>query len=209
MNSLSWIGSICCSLFFILGPVCEWVTCKLGFFKMLVIGTIMCPLALMLSSISTEVRKMNREKRDEWFSNMMLSKIWHLYLTQGVMFGVGASFIFFPCMQGPQEWFTTRRGLAVGLSMCGSGVGGLLFSNICQAAINSIGYQWSLRIAGFVCFAFLLVSAILVKPPVNTAQVTQVDFGVLLQKQKALLKSRQFQIMLTINTITTFGYMVS
>ncbi|KAI8887308.1 MFS general substrate transporter, partial [Backusella circina FSU 941] len=187
MNSLSWIGSICVALFFILGPINEWVTCKLGFFKMLVIGTILCPLALMLSSISNE--------------------IWHLYLTQGVLFGVGASFIFFPCMQGPQEWFTTRRGLAVGLSMCGSGVGGLLFSNVCQAAIDSLGYRWSLRIAGFVCFAFLLVSAILVKPPHNTGYRVQESFSVLFQKQKALIQSRQFQIMLIINTITTFGYL--
>lgn len=55
MNQLSWIGSICVALFFIIGPINEWITCKLGYTKMLAIGTIMCPLALMLASTSYEV----------------------------------------------------------------------------------------------------------------------------------------------------------
>ncbi|KAI9365323.1 major facilitator superfamily domain-containing protein [Pilaira anomala] len=187
MNELSWIGSICVALFFIIGPVNEWVTSKLGYTKMLAIGNILCPLALMLASISHE--------------------IWHLYLTQGVMFGIGASFVFFPCLAAPQQWFTTRRGLAVGLSMCGSGVGGLIFSNICQAAISNLDYRWALRIAGFVCFAFMLVATILVKPPSNAAPAKQETFKELYQKQKQLVKNRQFQIMLACGTITTFGYL--
>ncbi|KAI9485361.1 MAG: major facilitator superfamily domain-containing protein [Benjaminiella poitrasii] len=188
MNELSWIGSICVALFFIIGPINEWVTCKLGFTKMLAIGTILCPLALMLASISHE--------------------IWHLYLTQGVMFGIGASFVFFPCMAGPQQWFTTRRGLAVGYSMCGSGVGGLLFSNVCQAAIQHLGYRWALRIVGFICFFFMLISTILVKPPKNAVAAKQDSFSELFQKQKKLFQNKQFQLMLAIGTITTFGYLI-
>lgn len=55
MNQLSWIGSICISLYFIIGPINEWVVRKLGYTKMLSIATILCPLALMLASISHEV----------------------------------------------------------------------------------------------------------------------------------------------------------
>ncbi|GAA5801263.1 hypothetical protein HPULCUR_006709 [Helicostylum pulchrum] len=188
MNELSWIGSICIALFFILGPINEWVTSKLGYTKMLAIGNILCPLALMLASISHE--------------------IWHLYLTQGVMFGIGASFIFFPCLAAPQQWFTTRRGLAVGLCMSGSGVGGLIFSNVCQAAISNLDYRWALRIAGFVCFAFMLVATVLVRPPANAIVTKQEGFAELYQKQKKLVvENKQFQIMLACGTITTFGYL--
>ncbi|KAL9536998.1 hypothetical protein MBANPS3_012177 [Mucor bainieri] len=186
MNQLSWIGSICVALFFIIGPINEWITCKLGYTKMLAIGTIMCPLGLMLASISHEM--------------------WHLYLTQGVMFGIGASFIFFPCMQIPQTYFTSKRGLAVGCSMCGSGIGGLIVSNIVQAAIVHLGYRWSLRIAGFVCFGFCLVAMLLVKPP-KAAKMEQESFSELFQKQKKLLKNVQFQIMLLMVLITCFGYL--
>ncbi|KAK4519083.1 uncharacterized protein ATC70_009314 [Mucor velutinosus] len=186
MNQLSWIGSICVALFFIIGPINEWVTCKLGYTKMMAIGTIMCPLGLMLASISYEM--------------------WHLYLTQGVMFGIGASFIFFPCMAAPQQWFTTRRGLAVGYCMCGSGIGGLIVSNIVQAAIVHLDYRWALRISGFVCFGFSLVATFLVKPP-KAVKMEQESFSELFQKQKKLVKNVQFQIMLLMVTITCFGYL--
>jgi hypothetical protein len=55
MTKLSWIGSICIALYFIIGPINEWVVRKLGYTKMLAFATIMCPLALMLASISHEV----------------------------------------------------------------------------------------------------------------------------------------------------------
>lgn len=188
MSQLSWIGSICVSFFFIIGPINEWVTSKMGYTKMLAFGTIMCPLALMLASISHE--------------------IWQLYLTQGVMFGIGASFIFFPTLAAPQQAFTSLRGLAVGLCMCGSGIGGLVFSNICQAAITHLDYRWALRIAGFVCFGFLVICTILVKPPPNAVVVNEEKFSDLFKKQKALVcDNKQFQIMLAIGTVTTFGYL--
>lgn len=55
MNELSWVGSICVAFFFIIGPINEWVTGILGFRKMLGLATIICPLGLMLASISHEV----------------------------------------------------------------------------------------------------------------------------------------------------------
>jgi MFS family permease len=55
LSQLSWIGSICMSFFFILGPINEWLTNRLGYTRMLIISSILCPLALMLASISNEV----------------------------------------------------------------------------------------------------------------------------------------------------------
>lgn len=190
LSQLSWVGSICAALIFSIGPFNEFITAKLGYTKMLAIGNIICPLSLMLASISTQ--------------------IWHLYLTQGVMFGVGASFIFFPCLAAPQQWFTTRRGFAVGLTMSGSGIGGIVFSNFVQAAIENLGYRWALRIEGFVCFGLMLICTVLVKAPSTAVTISQDSFGVLFQKQRKLVTgNRQFQYMLAIGLITTFGYLVS
>lgn len=112
-------------------------------------------------------------------------------------------------MVAPQEWFTTKRGLAVGLSMCGSGIGGLIFSNICQAAIQHLGINWALRIEGFVCMGFLIISTILVKSPENIAERPKFNFAESWRKQKKLVtQNRQFQMMLLIGIITTFGYLV-
>jgi MFS family permease len=130
------------------------------------------------------------------------------------MFGLGASFVWFPCIGAPQEWFSSRRGSAVGLTMCGSGVGGLIISNICQAAILSLGYRWALRIAGFICFFFLALATILVKQsPAQLAKQSKQDANneglrEMFTKQKELLKNSQFNIMLAVGFVTTFGYLV-
>lgn len=130
------------------------------------------------------------------------------------MFGLGASFVWFPCIGAPQEWFSSRRGFAVGVTMCGSGVGGLVISNICQAAIINLGYRWSLRIAGFVCFFFLVVATLFVKQsPAQLAKQSQQDVNneglrEMLAKQRELLKNSEFNILLMVGFITTFGYLV-
>lgn len=189
LSQLSWIGSICAALIFSIGPFNEFITAKLGYTKMLAIGNIVCPLSLMLASISTQ--------------------IWHLYLTQGVMFGIGASFVFFPCLAAPQQWFTTRRGFAVGLTMSGSGIGGIVFSNFVQACIEKLGYRWALRVEGFVCFALMLICTVLVKAPPTAVTISRDSFTTLFKKQRRLVGgNRQFQYMLAIGLITTFGYLI-
>ncbi|KAG2212545.1 hypothetical protein INT46_010026 [Mucor plumbeus] len=194
MTKLSWIGSICIALYFIIGPINEWVVRKLGYTKMLAFATIMCPLALMLASISHE--------------------IWQLYLTQGVMFGIGASFVWFPCISAPQEWFSSRRGTAIGITMCGSGIGGLILSNICQAAMLTLGYRWALRIAGFICFFFLVLATIFVKQSPSQLEKQRIQdeqnegLREMYHKQLSLLKNSQFNIMMMVGFVTTFGYLV-
>ncbi|KKF95526.1 putative transporter MCH2 [Ceratocystis platani] len=47
-------------------------------------------------------------------------KIWHLFLTQGFLFGVGMGFLFVPSCNVIPQWFTTNRSLANGISAAGS-----------------------------------------------------------------------------------------
>lgn len=51
-----------------------------------------------------------------------------LYLTQGVLIGIGIAFIFIPSVAVLPQWFQKRRTLAQGLSSAGSGVGGIAVS---------------------------------------------------------------------------------
>ncbi|KAJ2611413.1 hypothetical protein GGF44_006153, partial [Coemansia sp. RSA 1694] len=48
-----------------------------------------------------------------------------LMLTQGLLYGVGASFPFVAGTSIPAQWFTKRRGLATGIALSGSGLGGM------------------------------------------------------------------------------------
>jgi MFS family permease len=67
-------------------------------------------------------------------------RIWHLYLTQGLLLGLGLGMIFVPCAPILSQWFSKKRTLAIGIGSAGSGVGGLLFSFRIQAMIGNISF---------------------------------------------------------------------
>jgi MFS family permease len=71
---------------------------------------------------------------------------WQLYLTQGVMVGLGMGAIFIPAIAVLPQWFLKRRSLAQGLASSGSGFGGLAFSLGTNAMIEQISLAWALRI---------------------------------------------------------------
>jgi MFS family permease len=79
------------------------------------------------------------------------NRIWHLYLSQGVLLGVGLGFIFIPCSPIISQWFHHKRSLATGISSAGSGIGGLIFSFAIQAMVDHISVAWSFRIIAVVC----------------------------------------------------------
>ncbi|KAI9496816.1 hypothetical protein BDB00DRAFT_785259 [Zychaea mexicana] len=54
------------------------------------------------------------------------SQIWHLYLTQGVLFGLGSAFLYVSALSVPSQWFNKRRGLGLGIVTYGAGVGGVV-----------------------------------------------------------------------------------
>lgn len=178
------MGSICVALFFITGPFNQLLNEKMGFKYMLATGTILCTAALILASFATQV--------------------WHIVLTQGVMFGLGASFVSLPCIGAPQQWFSERRGLAIGLAMSGSGIGGLVISNITNACIRTIGYRWALRIDGIIVFVLLSFATFFVRP-FGDVKSTGGNRKII---NWYLFKNPMFTVMFLHGLITTFGYMV-
>jgi len=56
------------------------------------------------------------------------TRIWHLFLSQGICFGLGMGFLFNASLGTLSQWFTKKRSIANGLAAAGSGFGGLLFS---------------------------------------------------------------------------------
>jgi MFS family permease len=56
------------------------------------------------------------------------SQMWHLYLSQGALVGVGVGCAYVPTVAILSQWFEGKRSLASGIAAAGSGVGGVLFS---------------------------------------------------------------------------------
>lgn len=80
--------------------------------------------------------------------------MWHLLLTQGLLYGIGSSLLYFPILSITPEYFSTHRGTAMGFVLSGSGVGGLVLSPLTRLLLARLDIRWTLR---FLAFFYLLI----------------------------------------------------
>ena len=89
------------------------------------IGLPIVALAVLLSSFATTV--------------------WHLILTQGVLYAIGGGLIYYPVFIFIDEWFVRRKGFAYGIMFAGSGCGGLLGPLVLDWGLRKYGPRVFLR----------------------------------------------------------------
>ncbi|KAK9687807.1 hypothetical protein K7432_014637 [Basidiobolus ranarum] len=123
--SISLIGTLGAGILAFLTSITGNLADRFGYKTTINLGAVIIAGGLVCASFCTEV--------------------WQLILTQGVIYGVGASLCYPPAISAPPQWFFKRRGLATGIAVSGSGVGGLILSPVTQALIKSLGYRWALR----------------------------------------------------------------
>jgi MFS family permease len=76
----------------------------------------------------------------EYISASFSKKIRQLYLSQGILIGVGVGFVYVPSIAVLSQWFDKKRSLANGISSAGSGIGGLIFSFMDGAVIETLSH---------------------------------------------------------------------
>ncbi|KAF9168992.1 hypothetical protein BGX21_011192 [Mortierella sp. AD011] len=144
-SAISYIGSLASGFQFFftifVGPIMN----KFGHKIILWAGCIIGTLALLCSSWCTE--------------------LWQLYLAQGVMFGIGASFINLAATAIPPLWYDVHRGLAMGICFCGAGIGGLVLGFVIPALINKVDVWWTLRIYALIYLVLTGFGALVMRAP--------------------------------------------
>ncbi|KAL7811380.1 MFS general substrate transporter [Trichoderma gracile] len=107
----------------------------------------------------------------EIISSFTVSNLAGLFITSGVIVGLGMSLCFMAVSATPAQYFSKKRGLANGVVFAGGGLGGATTSFLLDAVIQRLGTPWAYRILGFVTLATGLPAAWLVKErsPVKTA----------------------------------------
>lgn len=89
---------------------------------------------------------------------------WQFLLCFGIFSGGSASLLATAALSIIPHYFRSRAGLAMGLAMTGSGVGGVAFPFILRAAWSRFGWQWGTRVFAFVIFAFSIPPILFVRP---------------------------------------------
>jgi len=85
---------------------------------------------------------------------------WHLYLSYGLLGGIGASCLgVVVCSSTVGKWFLRRRGIAIGIASVGVGVGSMALSPLVGYAVKHWGWPWGFWILGGIVLVLGVVTA--------------------------------------------------
>ncbi|KAH8815513.1 major facilitator superfamily domain-containing protein [Xylogone sp. PMI_703] len=141
---------------------------------------------------------------------LILSSFCHtvstLILTQGILYGIGGCFLYYPIYFFIDEWFITRKGLAFGIMWAGSGIGGLSGPLIMGRLLATYGFEVMIRAWAV---ALLLISGPLlyfVKPrlPIPVGS----NGGGRWKSGWQFITTRSFWILQLGNTVQGLGYFI-
>ncbi|KAI9346148.1 major facilitator superfamily domain-containing protein [Obelidium mucronatum] len=147
-SAISLVGAIGAGSINIAGIPTASLMAKFGFQKVVFAGAVFYGLGYFLASFCG-------------------NSIPLLCLTQGFIYGVGSSFAYYPAISAPGQWFSKKRGIATGFGMAGSGMGGVLYAFATQQLLDSVGFEWTMRITALFSFVCLAVISPLVKERPN------------------------------------------
>lgn len=74
--------------------------------------------------------------------------------------GIGNGCLFCPTVATVSTYFSKKRGLAIGMTACGSATGGLIFPAMARQLLPTAGFPWTIRAIGFIQAAGLVLANI-------------------------------------------------
>ncbi|KAG9047205.1 hypothetical protein FS837_002799 [Tulasnella sp. UAMH 9824] len=142
-STIAWIGSLQYCLIFLPALPSGHMTDR-GWLKIpLLIGSIVLVAATFLIAECTQ--------------------LWQLILCQGFAIGGASSFVYPPSLAVVPQWFDKRRGRAYGALAMGSAIGGTTLPIMVRKLLDSVGFEWTVRILGFLFLGLLTIFNILVR----------------------------------------------
>ncbi|XP_018056237.1 PREDICTED: monocarboxylate transporter 10 [Atta colombica] len=144
------VGSLTIGTTFFLSPVAGILTDKFGIQTTTFVGGAIASVGLLLSSLLT-------------------AKVELLFLTYGVMYGLGASLAYTPSLAILGHYFKKYLGLVNGIVTAGSSIFTTLLPSLMEVLILRLGLEGTLRSLA-VLTATIMACAILFKPIPLTSQ---------------------------------------
>lgn len=130
-GKVAWVGSLLSGVYLSAGPIVSALANKYGCRAVCIAGSIVGCIAFVLSTMSTSI-------------NMLM-------LTYGVIGGFGFGMIYLPAVVAVGYYFETKRSLATGIAVCGSGFGTFAFAPLATYLLQLYGWKNALLIfAGLI-----------------------------------------------------------
>jgi oxalate/formate antiporter len=100
-----------------------------------------------------------------WIASSSVDSLWGLYVTYGLLCGVGTGIVYIGVIGLMVKWFPERRGFATGVVAAGYGFGAILTTFPIDGMLKASGYQHTLFIFGSLFAAAGLVGALTLRAP--------------------------------------------
>jgi OFA family oxalate/formate antiporter-like MFS transporter len=148
-----------------------------------------------------------------WVLSAQVTSLLGLYLTYGVLCGVGTGIVYIGVVGLMARWFPDRRGFAIGMVAAGYGMGALATTFPIDSMIKSSGYQATLTTFGIILGLVGVAAALGLRAPLD-GEVTAKPAQVLVRgrdtEPAAMLKTPIFWLMFAMMTMmSTGGLMVT
>jgi OFA family oxalate/formate antiporter-like MFS transporter len=142
-----------------------------------------------------------------WVLASQVGSLLGLYLTYGLIGGLGTGIVYIGVVGQMVGWFPDRRGFAAGVVAAGYGMGAIVTTFPIADSIAAIGHQATLWRFGLIFAAVGLAAALGLKAPPAAAAEAATGGGA---ETKAMLKTPIFWLMFVMMTMmSTSGLMVT
>jgi oxalate/formate antiporter len=85
-----------------------------------------------------------------WITSAYITSLWGLFLTYGLLCGIGTGIVYIGVIGVMVRWFPDRRGLATGTVAAGYGFGAILTTFPIDGMLWSLGHQHTLSVFGWI-----------------------------------------------------------
>ncbi|OAV86807.1 hypothetical protein PTTG_06679 [Puccinia triticina 1-1 BBBD Race 1] len=125
---LTLVGTVNTGIMSTTAPLVSfWIAKKPGIRRpMMYSGLLVCTLSLFLSAYATSA--------------------FHILLSQGIGYGFGGCALYFSALSHLPEWFEVRRGLANGVVVTGTGLGGFVFPLLLDSLLAKYNAKFALQV---------------------------------------------------------------
>jgi oxalate/formate antiporter len=106
-----------------------------------------------------------------WVASAYITSLWGLYLTYGLLCGIGTGIVYIGVIGLMVRWFPDRRGLATGTVAAGYGFGAILTTFPIDGMLRSAGHQQTLIVFGWILGLVGAAAALGMRMPGKTDSV--------------------------------------
>ncbi|XP_043261763.1 uncharacterized protein LOC122402765 isoform X1 [Colletes gigas] len=143
-SKTAWIGSLFMAVPLLSGPIMSALVDRYGCRSMTIVGGLISGFGFVLSCFSNTIEVM--------------------YLTFGVIAGLGLGLCYVTAVVSIAYWFDKKRTLAVGLGACGTGIGTFVYAPMTTFFIEEYGWRGTCLLLAGTFFNMIVCGAVMRDP---------------------------------------------